>query len=145
MLIIPIPAIWHVCKSWHAWLSHLSEKALISQRSSSSSATQVSITTGPVCLAGSCFLGRKALERRPFLWGVWVSGTVNRCISLVSSTLAASSASGRKSASNLWEYQALQEGKWFCGCSTLSECHRVPRPDAWWSRWWWFPCLTSLW
>lgn len=54
--------------------SDLSEKALISQRSSSSSATQVSITTGPVCLAGSGFLGRKALDRRPFLCGVWVSG-----------------------------------------------------------------------
>ncbi|TNN47968.1 hypothetical protein EYF80_041830 [Liparis tanakae] len=36
-------------------------------RSSSSSATQVSITTGPVCLAGSGFLGRRALERSPFL------------------------------------------------------------------------------
>lgn len=45
----------------------LSEKALISQRSSSSSGTHVSITTGPVCLAGSCFFGRKALERSPFL------------------------------------------------------------------------------
>ena len=58
----------------HPDMPHLSEKALISQRSSSSSATQVSITMGPVCLAGSGFLGRRALERRPFLWGVWVSG-----------------------------------------------------------------------
>lgn len=52
---------------------YLSEKALISQRSSSSSATQVSSTTGPVCLAGSGFFGRRALERSPFRWGVWVS------------------------------------------------------------------------
>lgn len=51
----------------NTWCPHLSEKALISQRSSSSSATHVSITTGPVCFAGSGFLGRKALERKPFL------------------------------------------------------------------------------
>lgn len=53
--------------------SDLSEKALISQRSSSSSATQDSITTGPVSFLGSGFLGRRLLERRPFLCGVWVS------------------------------------------------------------------------
>lgn len=57
--------------------SHLSVKARISQSSRSSSATQVSITTGPVCLAGSGFFGLRALERRPFLWGVGVSAQKN--------------------------------------------------------------------
>lgn len=53
--------------------SHLSAKALISHSSRSSSGTHVSTAIGPVSLAGSCFLGLKALERRPFLCGVGVS------------------------------------------------------------------------
>lgn len=54
-------------------LSNLSAKALISHSSSSSSGTHVSTATGPVGLVGSCFLGLRALERRPFLCGVGVS------------------------------------------------------------------------
>lgn len=54
-------------------MSYLSAKPLISHSSSSSSGTQVSTAMGPVCLAGSCFLGLNALERRPFLCGVGVS------------------------------------------------------------------------
>lgn len=54
-------------------LAHLSAKALISHSSMSSSGTHVSTAIGPVSLAGSCFLGLKALDRRPFLCGVGVS------------------------------------------------------------------------
>lgn len=52
---------------------YLSANALISHSSNSSSATQVSITTGPVCLGVSGLFGLSALDRSPFLWGVGVS------------------------------------------------------------------------
>lgn len=47
--------------------STLSANALISHNSNSSSATHVSIMTGPVCLGVSGLFGRNALDRRPFL------------------------------------------------------------------------------
>lgn len=52
---------------------YLSANALISHSSNSSSATQVSIITGPVCLGVSGLFGLRALDRSPFLWGVGVS------------------------------------------------------------------------
>lgn len=58
-----------VCCStaWAFSFSTLSAKALISHNSNSSSATQVSMMTGPLCLGVSGLFGRKALDRRPFL------------------------------------------------------------------------------
>jgi len=52
---------------------YLSANALISHSSNSSSATQLSIITGPVCLGVSGLFGLSALDRSPFLWGVGVS------------------------------------------------------------------------
>jgi len=54
-------------------LVYLSANALISHNSNSSSATQLSIITGPVCLGVSGLFGLSALDRSPFLWGVGVS------------------------------------------------------------------------
>lgn len=73
-----IKRIWYSPKQRKArgsslCISHLSAKALISHSSISSSGTHVSTAIGPVSLAGSCFLGLNALDRRPFLCGVGVS------------------------------------------------------------------------
>lgn len=62
------------------WVRNLSAKARISQSSRSSSGTHVSTAIGPVSLAGSCFLGRRALDRRPFLCGVGVSAQEKQII-----------------------------------------------------------------
>lgn len=68
-------------------LSHLSEKARISHSSRSSSTTQVSTAMGPISLAGSCFFGLKALERRPFLCGVGVSAHGKRLTDSITSII----------------------------------------------------------
>lgn len=69
------------------YISYLSAKPLISHSSSSSSGTHVSTAVGPLSLAGSCFLGRNALDRKPFLCGVGVSTPPDR-LYLLSSQIA---------------------------------------------------------